>query len=652
MLSGCSGEPILSRSIHSSMSRNPSSSPRVGRSVGNWTRLAKLAQKFVVDAQFRSKTLYFIQNQMSTDGSTVVRAATGWESPDFLAGYRVYLVGGCELTYVKEWLEERGCATFHTFDHHRSSDPFSEIGDPDSPLWSFDPDAVVLSPVQGSARLFDHLQADGLSLTPDEQQAGLGAAVAGLDAAVVGIRSALTVPVILMSQLLVHRPAFGVLEQSVLGDTLCLAEMKRHYDLEVYDVARRHASTYVLDVDVALSGEGLDETLRGAGELLGVHFTRRGGTLVAERLGNILWALNGSSRRVKCAVFDLDDTLWSGVLREDGIDGVFVNHSALGAMRQFANRGILLALCSKNDPAEAHLVAQLLGDSLNSLLVSTSLSWDPKSQRLKELAADLNIGLDSFALFDDNPRERAEVEMNAPEVLVLTDAQILEALSMPEFEPGPLLTAEAAKRPDMYRTRAERTRSEQAAANPDEFSRSLGLQARLHRARVDEVARVSELIQRTNQMNATLQRSSLAELQEVALQVDGGGIVVAHLYDRFGDYGLVGAVVMRREGSSLRLTELALSCRAMGRKVEHAMIAAVAEGAKADGIEHLLVDFRATERNGQLRSILDEIGFASEHPATGDDVIPLRFAVEQSVPVPDWLAVTMDDDQDGTVSLA
>jgi FkbH-like protein len=369
-----------------------------------------------------------------------------------------------------------------------------------------------------------------------------------------------------------------------------------------------------------------------ASDVLGTHVTRLGGELLAERLERMLWALDARSRRIKCAVFDLDDTLWSGVLREDGVDGVFVRHDHLAAMANLASRGILLAVCSKNDPVEAELVAQLLGAELHEKIVSMSLDWEPKSSRLAKLAADLGIGLDTLAFFDDNPRERAEVEMNAPAVLVLPDTDIMAALTMPEFEPGPAITSEAGARSTMYRQQARRSEVEAASASPEVFLRSLDLRLDLHPPSGDELTRVAELIARTNQLNATMQRTSLAELRAA---VEGGGsIVVACLSDRFGDYGLVGAAVTAVEDDSLRLVELAISCRAMGRSVEHALVAELV-GQLGPG-RNLVLDFVATERNGELRRILGEIGFVPSGSHDGVEALALEGGA--AVAVPEWLA--------------
>ncbi|MCU0271047.1 MAG: HAD-IIIC family phosphatase [Acidimicrobiales bacterium] len=568
------------------------------------------------------------------------QAATSRSRPaPWLEGRRLYFIGGCELTYVKEYFEARGAVTYHTFDHQRPSDPFTETADPDSPLWAFAPDYVVLAQVQVASGLFHRLQWAGPSLDRSEQEADLDAIVGSFGVAADAVHARLAVPVVLMTHPIVHRPTYGLLEQRSLGETLSLAELIRRYELAVYDMARERDDTYVLDLGLALADDGVASGLRGATELLGEHLTREGGAAVAARLERLLWALDGRSRKIKCAVFDLDNTLWSGVLREDGVEGVQVRTVTLRAMKYLAARGVLLALCSKNDPVEAELLPGLLGADLHGAIVSAVLSWDPKSQGLRQIAEELNIGLDSLAFFDDNPRERAEVEMNAPEVLVLSDADILSSLTMPEFEPGPTITGEAQRRAEQYREQAARKRAERSLAGGDHdqadaFLHSLELRLELRPVQPAELARVAELLERTNQLNATTRRTSFAELRAA---IDRGEVAVhiANLEDRFGDYGLIGAAVVRLDGEWLDLEEFALSCRAMGRGVEQAMSRYLVEQLP-DGAGGLRLEFRETPRNGQLRKILGEIGFVGRPSGEAEE---LTLDWRSSVAVPNWLSI-------------
>src|SRR5262249_11770137 len=153
---------------------------------------------------------------------------------------------------------------------------------------------------------------------------------------------------------------------------------------------------------------------------------------------------------------DLDGTMWSGVLREDGPAGVSPRLAYRRVLRHLAQRGILLAVCSKNDPVEEERLPDLLGKPLFEKIAVKKLGWGPKSASLPPIGKELNTGLDAIAFFDDSPSERAEVEANAPGVRVFQDVDLPSCLERPEFEPLGEITAEASMRAEMYAEQSER----------------------------------------------------------------------------------------------------------------------------------------------------------------------------------------------------
>ena len=595
-------------------------------------RLARMGGRFARDSAYRSRVLNVLQTQAASSTVTTAAppAAAGW-----LAGKRIYFIGGCEFTYVKEHLDSLGAVTYHTFDYGRPSDPAVEVGDPASALWGFDADIVVLSQLQTASAWLHRLQWKAFETDRKQQEADLSAIVDGLRGATQQVADKLSVPVFVMSQLSVYRPFYGVLEQRILRDQMSLAEATRRYDLAIYELAREVPDCFVLDVSLLVDGIGADVALAAETELLGEHFTREGAAVVAGGLVRALHALDSRSEKVKCAVLDLDDTLWTGILREDGPSGVVLRHQVLRALKILARRGILLAVCSKNDPAELDHLEELLGSDLFSSIVCTELSWAPKSEGLRRIAQQLNIGLDSLALFDDNVRERAEVSMNAPEVRVYSDGDILRALSLPEFDPGPTLTKESKNRAVSYRAEAARRAAESSngtSTSPDDFLKSLDLHLRLGVASASDLPRVSELLARTNQLNATVRRTDLATLRQGG---DGVEVFVAELDDRFGDYGLIGAAVVHFLGEVAEIVELAFSCRAMGRHVEQSMLSYLLVVGKARGTQSMSVRFQRTDRNAELLRILHESGFEGEH----DDEFTMSAKTCEEVSYASWLDI-------------
>lgn len=608
------------------------------RRWGQLKRLGTLGRRFAVDTAYRTHVLDVIQ-RMTQLNTTDIGAIDEERDLGWIEGARVFFIGGCELTYIKEAFDALGATTYHTFDHGRSSDPLGEVLDDTSPLWSWTPDHVVLSQVQVASGLFHKTQWSGAAYEIDQQEADLGSVAANYGQAVDRIIERLGTSTFLLTHPLVYRPALGCLEYRSLSANLSLAEMIRRYELAIYRVAKERERTYVVDVASAFELDGKRDALQADSELLGEHFTRAGATSVFDQLVTSMTAITSGTRKIKCAVFDLDDTLWSGVLREIGEGGVVVRHAYLRAIRYLASRGILIALCSKNDPVEAQYLEPLLGAGFCSHVVATKLSWDLKSTSIRELSEELGLGLDSFAFFDDNERERAEVRQNLPEVLVLSDSDILRSLALPEFQPAGVVTTEAKARARSYQAEADRTAAQAASPQTqEEFLASLELRLTTRRPLKGELDRVYELLARTNQLNATVNRTSMRELQARFADTTNHDIRVALLEDRFGEYGLVGAVLATKIGDTWSLHELAFSCRAMGRGVEQACLVELAARARAAGAESLSVDFIPSDRNSQMRIALDEAGFRATGPFTdGTVTLELDLTDDPAVP-PAWFA--------------
>ncbi len=288
----------------------------------------------------------------------------------------------------------------------------------------------------------------------------------------------------------------------------------------------------------------------------------------------------------KVLVLDLDNTLWGGVLGEDGIGGIALGDEYPGnvykAFQRYLlglkDRGFLLAVATKNNPTDVeelwakHQDCVLRKDDFGAIRIN----WQEKSVNLCEIAAELNVGRESLVFFDDSAFEREEVRRGAPEVTVIeTPASPLGYIDAVE-ESGLfdrlILSAEDAQRAVLYQVQAERTRLEQTASSPEEFLKSLKLQATIGPVNAETLPRVAQLLAKTNQFNLTIRRHTDAE---IAAMIDQGGIALwLRLADRFGDNGLVGvAIAVPESDAHWRVDTFLLSCRVIGRRVETALLA-------------------------------------------------------------------------------
>jgi FkbH-like protein/FkbM family methyltransferase len=319
---------------------------------------------------------------------------------------------------------------------------------------------------------------------------------------------------------------------------------------------------------------------------------------------------------VKVIVLDCDGTLWDGVCAEDTAAGVQLTppHRALqDFMVDRARTGLLLCLCSRNAEADVWAVFHQRPDMplRREHLTAWRINWGRKSDNLRALAAELNVRLDSFVFLDDDPVECADVRSRCPEVLTLQlprdAAQIVPFLEhVWAFDAGPA-TDEDRRRTELYRAEAERQRSRRRIGSLRDFVSGLNLQIDIANPGDDELPRVAQLTQRTNQFNTGGVRRSVGEVS-IFLRRTGAAALAVRVADRYGDYGLVGGLLYEIDGDRCAVDTLVLSCRVLGRGVEHAMIADLARRALADGQRRVDIAFRATERNAPARRFLESLG--------------------------------------------
>ena len=285
-------------------------------------------------------------------------------------------------------------------------------------------------------------------------------------------------------------------------------------------------------------------------------------------------------------VLDCDNTLWKGVVGEEGVTGIAIPPAWMALQRfmvELAGQGFLLCLCSKNDEADVLEVFDRRPDMVlkREHLVSWRINWQPKSQNIRRLAQELNLGLDSFIFLDDNPVECAEVRAGCPEVLTLRlpiDGDIEGFLRHVWAFDRLRVTSEDRQRTAMYKQEAERARFQKQAPTIDEFLAGLDLRITISEPAPEQVDRVAQLTQRTNQFNFTTVRRNDGEIRR--LGESGLECRAVEVSDRFGDYGLVGVMIFGARGEALEVDTFLLSCRVLGRGVEHRMLNELGEIAR------------------------------------------------------------------------
>jgi len=348
----------------------------------------------------------------------------------------------------------------------------------------------------------------------------------------------------------------------------------------------------------------------------------------------LLRGLLGRTRKV--AVLDLDDTLWGGVVGDDGIAGLRLGEGTgegeafkafQGHLKRLQQLGVLLAVCSKNEEAIALDAIERHPEMLlrKADFVAIRANWRPKSDNIREIARQLDLGLDSFVFVDDNPAEREQVRRELPEVAVpdMGDepANYAAILSDGHFFDQIGVTAEDAQRTDAYRARAEAFDSLETASDLSSYLRSLEMIAAIRPFDALSLERITQLTNKTNQFNLTTRRVSRAEVEQIA-EAENWIALSVRLRDRFGDHGLIGVFfgeVADRDGQRVLTIEAWLmSCRVLKRGVESALFEVVLEAARARGVDRLIGIYRPSDRNAIVADLYAELGFTRSAETCGE----------------------------------
>ncbi|MEW6658039.1 MAG: HAD-IIIC family phosphatase [Thermodesulfobacteriota bacterium] len=341
--------------------------------------------------------------------------------------------------------------------------------------------------------------------------------------------------------------------------------------------------------------------------------------------------------KVKCVAWDLDNTLWKGILVEDGPEALQPLPNSLELIRKLDERGIIQTVVSKNDYEPAWAMITKLG--LKDYFIYPAINWGAKSQNIIQVAREMDINVDTFALIDDSPFERGEVNHELPQVRTYGDTDILDILQRPEFD-VPITAATQARRLS-YLAESQRKRILQTfPGNYEQFLESCKLIVDLF-APVEEqdIVRCLELLQRTNQLNLSTKRYSEEDFR--ALLNDKEYIcVAARCKDNFGDYGIIGFFSINMSTEYPMIFDFILSCRVARKKVENALVNWMMRMVEKRGFDRLEARYIRSQRNGLLLLGLQEVGF--EDIKKFDDGLLLELKSSQSIPQATIVQVNAD----------
>jgi FkbH-like protein len=567
---------------------------------------------------------------------------------------------GCKLTVLRSFTVEpailllRASAAISGIDlavHVGDFNAYAqEILDAASALYQRSPDVVILA-VQ-SRDIAPDLWYDFARMSRPQVAEAMERVTAAYRNWVKALRSRLACSMIIHSFEVPFRGNNGILDwQRGDGQTGVFCEINR----QLHELPLEFPGVFVLDYNGLIGARGRD-VWHNESAWITVRLPISAdclSTLASEWL-RFLHPLTG--KVCKAVAVDLDNTLWGGVVGEDGFHGIELGGDDPGvaylnlqrALLDLHSRGVLLAICSKNNPAEALEVLEKHPDMLlrPSHFSAQRINWRDKVHNLREIAEDLNIGIDSMAFLDDNPAEREWVESQLPEVTVIdlpADPLSYERAlrECPVFE-RLTISIEDSERGRYYDEQRLREGFKLKAESLEDYYRALEMRVAITAVNSRTLTRVAQLTQKTNQFNVTTRRYTETQIEELAAQPDCY-VDAVRVLDRFGDNGIVGVMITRAGEIVHEIDTLLLSCRVIGRTVESAMLSFLALRAREQGASWLRGEFLESKKNAPARDLYPSHGFRYIDEAAAGPYWELDL-MAGGIDSPSWLRVEFSEE--------
>ncbi len=528
----------------------------------------------------------------------------------------------------------------------------ADVLNPASPLYAFEPDFIIVA--QWLETLSPALTTAFVS-TPAEQVAAEADRVRGhLREILAALRASSRAPVLINNFPLPAEPTLGILDaQSAAYQTNTVLQL----NAGLLAAAQEQSDVFVVDFMRVFAAHGsaslVDER---HWQIARAPLSQKALVPLGTEYVKFIRALRGKAR--KCLVLDCDNTLWGGIVGEDGLAGIKLGPTYPGScfvalQREILNlhdRGVILALCSKNNEAD---VLEVLRDHPDSVLkeehfAARQINWDDKVTNLRRIAAELNIGLDSLVFVDDNPFEADYVREQLPEVAVVAlppkaYASYRSLLSRPGYFDTLSFTAEDRRKTAMYGENRARKELESASGSLEEYLAKLGIEVEIGPPSEVDVPRVAQLTQKTNQFNLTTRRYTEGDIRAFAAASDSD-VFALKVRDRVADLGLVGVAVVTYDGTTAAIDSFLLSCRAIGRGVEDALLATVARhAAQAKGAERIVGTYAPTSKNAMVRDFYARHGFAPVDETPDRATWSTSTTTAPGLGVPTWIHVRNGD---------
>lgn len=417
------------------------------------------------------------------------------------------------------------------------------------------------------------------------------------------------------------------------------------------EIANANSAVYIIDHFSLFARHGYENCIdEKFWQMARAPIGRKALLPLAGEYGKFFRALSGKSK--KCIVLDCDNTLWGGIIGEDGLSGIKIGNTHPGQsfcdfqqeILNLYHRGVIIALCSKNNEEDVLEVFEKHQDMVlkKEHLTTWQVNWDDKATNLKRIAHDINIGTDSLVFIDDNPFECNLVKEQLPEVAVieLQKSAPLMRKQLQEFAFFDSLTfsAEDKKRNQMYASEQNRKKIMSESSSLEDYLKGLELVVEISSVTNEEIPRVAQLTQKTNQFNLTTKRYTEADISQF-VSSNSHDVIFMRLSDKVSDLGIIGASIISYEKDIAQIDTLLMSCRALGRGAETALLSTIVDLSKKRGAVKLSGEYIKTAKNAQVADLYSKNNFIEINKITQEHIEYTFDLSEQDISNPEWIKV-------------
>jgi FkbH-like protein len=554
-------------------------------------------------------------------------------------------LGGCEFEYIIHELKSDpekyfDFDYFHTFEHRAETNPYTFLAEHAQDVFETGPDMVIISQHDFMMNSITNIQLNRVG-SRAQQDLKLKELIDQCELMIITLLP-LNVPIAMQ-----FFPWFRTNMLNRFKNTAPFyneEQFMRKYVSAMEELAARYPSFYFFNLTNVCAMHGFRQTIKQADAPWYSHI-KFPATHLAREYTHLVNYLLWRSQKVKCVIVDLDNTMWNGVIRDVGVENIEIRIDKerfhWNVLAILYARGILIGVISKNDSyLEAEIKEYIKPHLAGMEFVSFRLNWKDKWENLLEIQQQLNIGTDSIAFIDDNQFEREQMKAMLPDVRVYDQDIFEQLLYLPEFQPE-FITEESKNRTKFYIQQNQRNQVRNILAK-DDFLEQCRFKIDVKKMQPFEVDRVTELIQRTNQLNTSIKRYTKEQIIAFSRN-QSCDVFTVNVSDKFGDYGLVGVCIAFGKDNIYEIDTLLFSCRVMSKGVEDYTLTSVLSYAGAQNFDRVILRFREGPKNDQMQTILSSNNFIES--AAEDDIVVYSFDLRQQQikPCPKWLSPLQQD---------